>query len=156
MTNHALRSIGTNENAIVAQFSSDHIGTTQSIDGDDVSVELKGKYKLAITNNVIQLMMNGNNIEVAWHLDQKKVKKNNTCIDKELVEVILKKMRKKNITELGEEHTIEGYSRVTTTTKDGNRVILYVHPYFQRWKWYDWAYVHFEEITASREAVEKY
>jgi hypothetical protein len=45
-------------------------------DGDDVSVELKGKYTLQITNHVPQLMS-----------DNKKRKMNNTlyCIDKELV-----------------------------------------------------------------------
>jgi hypothetical protein len=57
VTNHALRSISTNENTMVARLPSDHIGTNQSIDGDDVSVELKGKYKFPITNDVIQLMM---------------------------------------------------------------------------------------------------
>jgi len=53
-------------------------------DGDDVSVELKGKYTLQITNNVLQLMTNGNDIEVVWHSDKKKRKKNNRlyCIDK--------------------------------------------------------------------------
>jgi hypothetical protein len=56
-------------------------------DGDDVSVELKGKYTLQITNHVPQLMTNGNDIEVFWHSDNKKRKMNNTlyCIDKELV-----------------------------------------------------------------------
>jgi hypothetical protein len=127
VTDHALRSIGTNEKAIMVQYPSDHIGTNQSIDGDDVLVELNGKYTLAITNDVIQLMMNGEDIEVAWHSDEKKVKKNNKhyCIDKELVKVILKEMRRNNTTELGEERTIEGYTRATATTKDGNRVIFY-------------------------------
>jgi hypothetical protein len=104
VTEHAFRSIGRHENEIVAQFSS---GANQSIDEDDVSVDLKGKYKLAIQHNVIQLMMNGDDIEVAWHSDQKMVKKNNKhyCIDQELVKVMLKKMRKKNITEWGETDT---------------------------------------------------
>ena len=70
--------------------------------------------------------------------------------------MILKEMRKKNITELGEEFMIEGYTRATATTKNGNRVIFYAHPYFQGRKWYDWAYVHFEEMTASGASVEKY
>jgi hypothetical protein len=65
-------------------------------------------------------------------------------------------MRNKNITNLSEECTIEGYTRATTTTKDGNRVIFYAHLFFQGRKWYDWAYVHFEEINASVESVEKY
>jgi hypothetical protein len=51
---------------------------------------------------------------------------------------------------------IEGYTRATTTTKDGNRVIFYAHPYFQGWKWYNWAYVHFEEVITSGDAMEKY
>ncbi len=112
VTNHTLRSIGTNENGIVELFPSDHIGKNQSIDGDDVSVKLKGKYSLAITNDVIQLMKNGNDVEVAWNFNKKKVKKNNThyCIDKELVKVILKEMRKKNITKFCEGHKIEGYT----------------------------------------------
>jgi hypothetical protein len=80
VTDHALRSIGTNENAIVVQYPSDHIGTNQSIDGDDVSVELNGKYTSAITNDVIQLMINGEDIEVAWHSDEKKVKRTTNTI----------------------------------------------------------------------------
>ena len=70
--------------------------------------------------------------------------------------MILKEIRRNNTTELGEERTIEGYTRATATTKDGNQVIFYSYPYFQGRKWYDWAYVHFEEITASGEAIEKY
>jgi hypothetical protein len=33
---------------------------------------------------------------------------------------------------------------------------FYAHPYFQGRKWYDWAYVHFAEITASGVSVETY
>ena len=92
-------------------------------DGDEVSVELKGKYNLQITNDVLQLMMNGSDIEVDWWSDKKKRKRNNTlyCIDKELVKVLLNEMREKNITPgLGEEISIEGYTRATTTTKHEN------------------------------------
>ena len=35
------------------------------------------------------------------------------------------------MTALGEEFTIEGYTRATTISKDGNKVIFYAHPYFQ-------------------------
>ncbi len=77
VTDHVLRSIGTNEKAVMVPYPSDHIGTNQSIDGGDVLVELIEKYTLAITNDVIQLMINGDDIEVARHSDEKKVKKNN-------------------------------------------------------------------------------
>ena len=120
VTNHALRSIPTNENSMEAQSYSDQHCTLT--DGDEVSVQLRGKYNLRITNDVIQLMMNGEDIEVDWHSDKKKRKKNNTlyCLDKELVKVLLKELREKNITGLGEEFSIEGYTRATTTTKHEN------------------------------------
>jgi hypothetical protein len=63
VTNHTLRSIGTNCKLIRDHCNSDHIGTNQSIDGDDaVSVELCGKFLLVITNDVIELMMNNNDV----------------------------------------------------------------------------------------------
>jgi hypothetical protein len=81
VTNHTLRSIGTNYNSIRAHCNSDYVGTNQSIDGDDaVSVELRGKYSLVITNDVIELMMNDNAVYVAWNSDKKKVKKNKNTI----------------------------------------------------------------------------
>ncbi len=159
VTNHTLRSIGTNCNSIRVHCNSDHVGTNQSIDGDDaVSVELCGKYSLVVTNDVIKLMMNDNDIYVAWNLDKKKVKKNKKhyCIDKDLVRVIMKEMRQKCITEFGEGYKIKGYAQATASTQDGNRVIFYRHPYFQGRMWYDWAYVHFEEINSSGDAVENY
>jgi hypothetical protein len=141
---------------MLALLKSKHRST--SIDGDEASVELKGKYNLLITDDVIQLMYEGGDIEVDWHSDGKMMKRNNSkhFIDKELVQVILKELSRKNMTALGEEYTIEGYTRAATTSKDGNKVSFYAHPYFQGRKWYDWAYVHFEEITVSGEAVETY
>ncbi len=70
--------------------------------------------------------------------------------------MILREIRKQNSTEVGENIIIEGYTRATTVTNDGNRVIFYANPYFLGRKWYDWAYVHFEEINASGEAMEKF
>ena len=87
---------------------------------------MKGEYNVQITNDVIQLMMNGSDIEVDWYSDKKKIKRNNTsyCIDKEFVKVILEEMRKNNITALGEECTIGGYTITTITSKDGHRAIF--------------------------------
>ncbi len=33
---------------------------------------------------------------------------------------------------------------------------FYTHPNFQEKKWYDWAYVHFEESNSSGEIIETY
>jgi hypothetical protein len=145
VTNHALKSISSSENLMKVWLNTDQQRTLT--DGEDVSVELKCKYTLQITNLVLQLMT-------------KKRKKNNRlyCIDNELVKVLLHEMMKKNILTLGlgEEISIEGYTRATIITKHENRVIFYAHPHFQGRKWYDWAYVHFEEITASGVSVEAY
>ncbi len=68
VTNHTLRSIHTNCNSIRAHCNSDHVGTNQSIDGDDaVSFELHGKYSLVVTNDVIELMMSDNDVYVVWN-----------------------------------------------------------------------------------------
>ncbi len=53
-------------------------------------------------------------------------------------------------------YLIEGYTRVTTKTHDGTKLILYAHPNFQGKKWYDWAYIHFEELNSGGEAIETY
>ncbi len=53
-------------------------------------------------------------------------------------------------------YLIEGFTRVTTKTHDGTKLILYAHPHFQGKKWYDWAYVHFEELNSSGKAIEIY
>ena len=51
---------------------------------------------------------------------------------------------------------INGYTIVVTTTNDGNRFLFYAHPCFQGRSWYDWAYVHFDELNATGESIESY
>ncbi len=52
-------------------------------------------------------------------------------------------------------YLIEGCTRVTMKTHDGTKLILYAHPNFEGKKWNDWAYVHFEELNSSGEAIER-
>ncbi len=58
--------------------------------------------------------------------------------------------------DFSEGYLIEGYIRVTTKMHDGTKLIFYAHPNFLGKKWYDWAYVHFEELNSSGEAIETY
>ena len=51
---------------------------------------------------------------------------------------------------------MDGYTRVTTTANDGIRLIFYAHPFFQGRRWYDWVYVHFEEINATGQMGENF
>jgi len=48
-------------------------------------------------------------------------------------------------------YNIEGYTRLTTISQDGDRVIYHANPHIQGRMWYDWAYVHFEEVVANME-----
>jgi hypothetical protein len=53
-------------------------------------------------------------------------------------------------------YRLQGYTRITTRSGDGCQILLYAHPSFQGNEWYDWVYVHFEEISASGDAVENF
>jgi hypothetical protein len=103
-------------------------------------------------------MTNDDDIYVTWNKDNKKVKKDNVtyCLHRELVRVILRKLQGININDLSQGYLIESYTRVTTKTHDGTKLILYAQPNFKGKKWYDWAYVHFEELNSSGEAIETY
>ncbi len=68
-------------------------------------------------------------------------------------------MRKINdIHETGKvgEIKVTGYTRATIHMNDGNKIILYAHPCIQRNPRYDWAYVHFQEISADGIEVENH
>jgi hypothetical protein len=125
---------------------------------DNVIFQLSGKYTFAVTKNIIESINNDTDMFVSWKYDDKQVKKNNTnySLDRDLVQVIMRIIRNLKDTLIADGYEIEGYTRLTTTTEDGNRVIYYAHPYFQGRKWHDWAYVHFEEINASGDVVETY
>jgi hypothetical protein len=103
-------------------------------------------------------MREGNKIYVCWNKDEKKVKKNNDsyCLDSQLVRVILVKLENLNVNDFSEGYLIKGYTRATTKTTEGNKIIFYAHLFFQGKRWYDWAYVHFEEINTSGDVVENY
>ncbi len=58
--------------------------------------------------------------------------------------------------DLSQGYLIEGFTRVTTKMHDGTTLIFYAHPNFPGKKWYDQAYIHFEELKASEEAIETY
>ena len=56
----------------------------------------------------------------------------------------------------GGSYKIEGYTRLTTVSEDGNRVIYYANPHILGRMWYDWAYVHFEEVCANGDSVKHF
>jgi hypothetical protein len=59
-----------------------------------------------------------------------------------------------DLTDVTNVYNIEGYTRLTTISQDGDRVIYHANPHIQGRMWYDWAYVHFEEEVANGDTVE--
>ena len=52
---------------------------------------------------------------------------------------------------------IEGFTRLTTiSNKTAERVIYYATPHIMGSMWYDWSYVHFEEVTRNGKSVESF
>jgi hypothetical protein len=125
---------------------------------DNVSVGLSGRYTIDLTDDMIEDMTNGNNIHAFWHSDPKRRRSNNLnfCLDKDLVRVILSKIEENEGEWFRKGCTLDGYTRLTTNAHDGIRVIFYAHPCFQGRSWYDWVYVHFEEINATGQTVENF
>jgi hypothetical protein len=61
-----------------------------------------------------------------------------------------------DITDVNNVYNIEGYTQLTTISQDGNRVNDHANPHIQGRMWYDWAYVHFEEVVANEDTVERF
>jgi hypothetical protein len=125
---------------------------------NDLSIYFCGKYSLVVTNGILQRMRDGDRIYVKWHSDYKGDRENNHnyCLNKLLVEFILHKLNEMDSSEFDNGYRLEGYTRITTRSGDGSKILLYAHPSFQGNEWYDWVFVHFEEINTSGDAVEKY
>jgi hypothetical protein len=73
-----------------------------------------------------------------------------------LVTAIIKRVNRNIRIGDGGSYKIEGYTRLTTVSEDGNRVIYYANPHILGRMWYDWAYVHFEEVCANGDSVESF
>ena len=125
---------------------------------DNITVHLSGKYSLNVTNAVLQSMRDGNRIYVNWHSDRQGSKKINDryCLDSQLVAFVLSKLDVMEASDFDNGYCLEGYTRIMTKTDFGSKILLYAHPSFQGREWYDWVYVHFEEINASGDAIENY
>ena len=155
VTSGALQSIEENESTMTV---TNNILYGETNNDDNVSVGLSGRYSIHLTDNLIEDMRNGNNIHASWHSDPKRRRSNNLnfCLDKDLVRVILSKIEENEGEWFRKGCTVDGYTRLTTTAHDGIRVIFYAHPFFQGRRWYDWVYVHFEEINATGHTVENF
>jgi hypothetical protein len=49
---------------------------------------------------------------------------------------------------------VTGYTRATINMDNSSKIILYAHPCFQGNPYYNWAYVHFQEVSPDDIEVE--
>jgi hypothetical protein len=145
--------------AILSQEDTHNVLRNERADqNEDNSVYFCGKYSLVVTNEILQGMRDGDSIHVKWHSDRQCVRENDKkyCLHKLLVTYIVSKLDLMDSSEFANGYRLQGYTRITTRSGDGCKIILYAHPSFQGNEWYDWVYVHFEEISASGDAVENF
>ena len=153
VTQYALR-------AIMSQEDTHNVPRNElEYQNDDLSIYFSGKYSLVVTNEILERMRDGDSIHVKWHnrlVQGVRENNKNYCLNKLLVDFILRKLDLMDSNEFENGYRLEGYTRITTKTSDGCKLLLYSHPSFQGNEWYDWVYVHFEEINSSGDAVENY
>jgi hypothetical protein len=127
-------------------------------ESDDLSVTFRGKYRLVVTNDILKSMKANYNIYVTWLCDKKNIKRNNDklCLNKDLVKVLLRKISDISDTNCVGDITVTGYTGATINMDDSSKIILYAHPCFQGNPHYDWAYVHFQEVSPDGSRVKNY
>ena len=125
---------------------------------DNISVSFSGKYYLVVTNDILQGMRDGDRVYVKWHSDRSGIRQNdkNYCLHKHLVTFILSKLDSMDASVFENGYSLEGYTQIMTRSGDRCKLLLYAHPSFQGIEWYDWVYVHFEEINATGDTVENF
>jgi hypothetical protein len=159
VTKHAIRSIGMEMDWVVVQRKNINIDHSNVVtESDDLSVTFLGKYRLVVTNNILKSMKANDNVYITWLWDKKNIKKNNNklCLNKDLVRVLLRKISDIGDTDRVGDITVTRYTRATINMDNSSRIILYAHPCFQGNPRYNWAYVHFQEVSPDGIEVENY
>jgi hypothetical protein len=149
VTKHAMGSIGMEMDRVVVQRENIDIDPSDVVtDLDDLSVTFRGKY-IVVTNDILESMKANDNVHVTWLCDKKNIKRNNNklCLNKDSVRVLLRKISDISDTNCAGDITVTGYTRATINMDDSSKIILYAHPCFQGNPHYDWAYVHFQEVS---------
>jgi len=157
VTTKALRSVDIYDKSIQIRGNHDLLQLTSDSNFsddyvDDMQYNLSGRYSIQLTESVTEKASRGEGIYPQWKTNLNGVKNNNYKyrLHSRLVNAIINRM-KSNVV-----NTVEGFTRLTTESQDGNQVIYHANPHFQGRMWYDWAYVHFEEHMTNAEVIERY
>ncbi len=113
---------------------------------------------MVVTNDILESMKANDNVYVTWLCDKKNIKKNTDklWLNKDLLRVLLRKISDISDTDHIVDITVMGYTRATINMDNSSKIILYAHPCFQGNPRYDWAYVHFQEVSPDGIEVENY
>jgi hypothetical protein len=158
-TKHAMRSIGMEMDWVVVQRKNSNIDPSDVLtESDDLSVTFLGKYGLVVMNDILESMKANDKVFVTWLCDKNSIKKNKDklCLNKDVVRVLLRKISDIGDMDCVGDITVMGYTRTTINMDNSSKIILYAHLCFQGNPCYDWAYVHFQEVSPDGIEVENY
>ena len=127
-------------------------------DDDSIVIHLSGQYTILITDELKDKVSRGQSIYPDWKTNPKGVKSQNYKFRllPKLVSAIINKVRHSQIEQNNRSVSIKGHTRLTITSQDGSHVIYHANPHIIGKMWYDWVYVHFQEINGLGETVESY
>jgi hypothetical protein len=116
----------------------------------DFLMEMAGKYDFTVTREVIEMIKAESKIIVNWSYDCQIAKGSfdKYNLNKDYVEGLHKRL----CSSIGT--IVTGFMKVTITSTSGECTQFYAHPCFQGHQWYDWAFVHFQEVNNQGEQIE--
>ena len=102
---------------------------------DDIQFELSGKYSIELTEIITQKATRGEDIYPQWKTNMNGVKNSNYKfrLHPRLVNAIINRLN--NIVDVEAVsnviYDVEGYTRLTTISHDGNQVVYHANPHLQ-------------------------
>ncbi len=118
----------------------------------DIFIEMADKYDFRVTRILIEMMEAESKVNVYWSCNVKIMK--GSChtynLNKDLVKVLHRRLR----SSIGTIVTVFTNATITSTSRECTQ--FSAHPCFQGHQWYDWALVHFQEITNPRDHKKNY
>jgi hypothetical protein len=169
VTTKARRSLDTYDKSIqtrghhgVQHHSCDTPTLDEGNHNDEIQFLLSGKYSVQITKRLTEKASRGEDIYPQWKTNLHGVKNNNYKfrLHPRLISCIVNSVNTiEDISASSDAdacYRVVGFTRLTTTSQDGNQVVYHANPYLQGRMWYDWAYVHFEETTTNGNILERF
>ena len=153
VTTMALRSVNTEMND-----NTQTVTNRRNENNNEVISQLSGQYTIEITDVLKDKVSRGENIYPVWKTNLNGVKNQNYRfrIHPRLASAIINRVEDIEKEQNQRVLSIKGHTRLTMTSEDDTQVIYHANPYIMGKMWYDWVYVHFEEINTLGESVENY